>query len=153
MGKIFPDGIKSKILIPCAAALGLILIVFGGAAGGGSKTKKEEYTDVGYYTSYLEDRIEELCESVEGINGATVLLTLDSSTEYVYGTDANADFLIVKDSDGEHAIKLCEIYPRIRGVAVVCTGGDSAAVREKVVKLLSASLGIPSNKIEVAGGG
>lgn len=153
MEKKKTDGIKNKLVIPCVAALGLILIVFGGTVGGGSRTKEDEYTELGYYTAYLEERIEELCVSIEGVNRATVLLTLDSSTESVYGTDANADYLIVKDSDGEHAVKLCEIYPKIRGVAVVCTGGDSAAMREKIVKLLSASLGIPSNKIEVVGGG
>ena len=67
----------------------------------------------------------------------------------IYGS---ADFIIVSDSDGEHAVKLCEIYPKIRGVAVVCTDGDLPQVKESVVRLLSASLGIPSSRIEVAGG-
>lgn len=135
------------------ACLGLVLIVIGGTVGKKQvKGDEEAYTDVGYYTAYLEERIAALCESVDGISDATVLLTLDSSTEYVYGTDGGTDFLILTGSDGEHAVKLCEIYPKIRGVAVVCTNGDIPRIRETVVGLLSASLGIPSSEIEVAGG-
>lgn len=152
MGKI-TDRLKKNLPVTVLAAAGVMLIVLGGIFGGsqGRGSTTEQYTDVGYYTSYLEERIEQLCVSLDGIDEATVLLTLDSSTEYVFGTDGNTDYIILKNGDGEHAVKLCEIYPKIRGVAVVCTGGDSASVRERVIKLLSASLGISSSRIEVAG--
>ena len=145
------EKIKKNLPVTVLAAIGLILIIIGGVVGGSKKMEEQTYTDVGYYTSYLEDRIGKLCRTVDGISDAEVLLTLDSSTEYVYGTDGNADFIILTGSDGEHGVKLCEIYPKIRGVAVVCTNGDIPRIKEIVVKLLSASLGIPSNKIEVAG--
>ena len=146
------EKIKKDLPVILLASLGLVLIVVSSSVGRTRGKKDETYTDVGYYTSYLEGRIEELCETVDGVTDATVLLTLDSSTEYVYGTDANADFLILTGEDGESAVKLCEIYPKIRGVAVVCTNGDIPRIRETVVKLLSASLGLSSGKIEVAGG-
>ena len=152
MEKNRTEKLRKNLPVIAFAAVGLLLIVIGGTVGKAKARTEEAYTDVGYYTSYLEARIAELCRTVDGIDDAAVLLTLDSSTEYVYGTDGGADFIIVSDSDGEHAVKLCEIYPKIRGVAVVCTGGDIPRVRETVVKLLSASLGLPSSRIEVAGG-
>ena len=146
------EKIKKNLPVILLAALGLVLIVVSASVGKTKEKNDETYTDVGYYTSYLEERIEKLCETVDGVTDATVLLTLDSSTEYVYGTDGNADFLILTGEDGESAVKLCEIYQKIRGVAVVCTNGDIPRIRETVVKLLSASLGLSSGKIEVAGG-
>lgn len=144
---------KQKVGILLLALCGVLLIVFSGKIGKTSAdTETQEYTDVSFYTSYLEKRISELCKSVEGITEATVFLTLDCSSEYVYSEDSASDFLILSGSDGEQAVMLYEIYPRVRGVAVVCTGGDLPRIRETVTDLLSAALDLPSNKIKVAGG-
>ena len=146
---------RQKIGIFLLAGIGILLIVFSGNLGTSDKrqsTVSAPFTDVSFYTTYLEDRIRELCLSVEGIEEAVVFLTLDCSSEYVYSEDRASDFLILSGSDGEQALMLYEIYPRVRGVAVVCTGGDLPRVRETVTELLSAALALPSNKIKVAGG-
>lgn len=151
--KLKPD--KSKIGIFVLAFVGILLLVFGGVFGkssDGNANKQQEYTEVSFYTAYLEKRIMELCLSIDGISDATVFLTLDCSNEYVYSEDNASDVLILSGNNGEQAILLYEIYPRVRGVAVVCTGGDLPRIRETVTELLSASLGLPSNKIKVAGG-
>ena len=90
-------------------------------------------------------------ESIDGVDEAVVFLTLDCSSEYVYRDDGASDFLILSGGDGEEAVRLCEIYPRVRGIAVVCTGGELARIKETVTELLSAALGLPYNKIKVAG--
>ena len=41
------------------------------------------------------------------------------------------------------------IYPSIRGVAISCTNGDNDEVKNRINKLVSAYLGIPSNRIEI----
>ena len=144
---------KQKVGILLLAVTGIVLIVLSGRIGSSSAAAEtQEYTDVSFYTAYLENRISELCRSVEGITEATVFLTLDCSSEYVYSEEGAADFLILSGSDGEQAVMLYEIYPRVRGVAVVCTGGDLPRICEMVTELLSASLDLPSNKIKVAGG-
>ncbi len=145
---------KQKISIAVLALFGILLIAYSGQVKSASDTnvgQTQQYTDVGFYTGYLEERIGELCRSIEGIQEANVFLTLDCSSEYVYSDDSASDFLILSGSDGEQAVMLCEIYPRVRGVAVVCTGGDLPRIRETVTELLSASLGLPFNKIKVAG--
>jgi len=149
-GKFFAD--KGKIKWMLLATVGIVLILIGGSIGGEEKKDTVDgYTDVGFYTDYLEDEIRNLCLSIYGINDAEVFLTLDCSSEYMYLSDNASDYLILSGDNGEHAVMLCEIYPKVRGVAVVCTGGNTAAVQEMVTSLLSASLGLPSNKIKVAG--
>ncbi len=130
---------------------GVLLILISTLFGGSEGAKTEEYTDVGFYTDYLEERIRTLCMSIDGIDEAVVFLTLDCSSEYVYQENGASDFLILSGGDGEEAVKLCEIYPRVRGIAVVCTGGELPRIKETVTELLSAALGLSSNKIKVAG--
>lgn len=139
-----------KIMALIFAAVGALMICVGGFISFDEKPA-EEYTDLGFYTDYLEKRIKELCVSVEGITDATVFLTLDCSSEYLYQENGASDFLIISGRNGEEAVKLCEIYPKVRGIAVVCTGGDIPRIKETVTELLSAALGLPYNKIKVAG--
>ena len=147
------DKQKSGILL--LAGIGILLLVFSSYITLPVVKEKNSYTDdtdVRFYTSYLEERIGELCRSVDGITEAVVFLTLDCSSEYVYSENSPSDFLILSGTDGEQAVLLYEIYPQVRGVAVVCTGGELPRVQETITELLSAALGLPSNKIKVAGG-
>jgi len=149
MDKIkLPD--KSKLAVILLAAVGTFLLLFSGF--GGKEVPEKNYTDVSFYTEYLEERITRLCTSVEGIEEASVFLTMDCSSEYIYSEDGASDFLILSGSDGEEAVLLQEIYPRVRGVAVVCTGGDLPRIRETLTELLSAALDLPSHRIRIAGG-
>ncbi len=150
VNNIFRD--KRKLTVLLLGVAGVALILLSTLVGGGDSERGTEYTDVGFYTDYLEGRIRELCMSIDGVESAVVFLTLDCSSEYVYQEDGASDFLILTGGDGEEAVKLCEIYPRVRGIAVVCTGGELPRIKETVTELLSAALGLPSNKIKVAGG-
>lgn len=128
--------------------IGICLIIFGGADG---NSRKSPGTDdsVGYYTEYLEKKIADTVKSIGGIDEAYVLLTLDSSSEYVYGNNTSSDYIILEK--GEEAVLLHEIYPTVRGIAVVCTGGELPRIRETVSELISAATGVPISKIKVAG--
>lgn len=142
---------RRKITSLALAVAGIALILISSFAGNREK-QTEEYTDVGFYTEYLEERIRALCMSIDGVAEASVFLTLDCSSEYVYQEDGASDFLILSGGDGEEAVKLCEIYPKVRGIAVVCTGGELPRIKEIVTELLAAALDLPYNKIKVAGG-
>lgn len=142
---------KNKIIVIALSFLGILLIVISSSNSKQMEAETQEYTEIGFYTSYLEERIIELCNSVHGVSDTKVFLTLDTSSEFVYQEDGASDFLILSGENGETAVKLCEIYPRVRGIAVVCVGGDVPRIKESLTKLLSAALGLPSNKIEIAG--
>lgn len=116
---------KSKeIFILILLIAGALLIILGSIDFNGKK-EGVQYTDVEFYTEYLENKIARMCENIGGISEAKILLTLDCSSEYVYG-DSASDYIILKNNNEEEAVMLREIYPRVRGIAVVCTGGRSA---------------------------
>lgn len=159
------SGKRAPVII--GVTIGALLLLIGTLTENSdqkSNADSDQYNtlDVSLYTNMLEKRIENLCRSVGGINDATVLLTLDCGSELIYAQNgsedikessysAATDYLVIDRGDGSAPLQLCEIYPKIRGVAVVCTGGDKASVAKTVTDLLSAALGIPTNKIMVAG--
>ena len=150
--KKYIESNKSRVTMIMLAACGVILIVASAFLGKAEENNEmPEYTEVGFYTEYLEERITELCNNIYGVSDAKVFLTLDCSSEQIYQNDGASDFLILTGDGGERAVKLCEIYPKVRGIAVVCRGGDIPRIQATVTDLLSAALGLPKNKIQVAG--
>ncbi len=139
------------------AALPLLLVAAALVAlafyRGGDAEEKREYC-VALLSEELEEKVEELCLSVSGVRRAEVLLTLDTSEEYVMAKDVeqNGDYRksVTVDAEGG-GIELCVVSPKIRGVAVVCTGGDRPVVKQKIISLVSSALGLDSSKIAVAG--
>ena len=112
-----------------------LLIILGSIDFNGKK-ESVQYTNIEFYTEYLENKIARMCENIGGISEAKILLTLDCSSEYVYG-DSASDYIILKNNNEEEAVMLREIYPRVRGIAVVCTGGDLPRIRETVTDPVS----------------
>ena len=100
------------------------------------------------YVEKLETRLEELINKISGVSDTQVLITLKSGSEYVYASDStekNEKHVIVED--GLVCVK--EYMPAIEGVAVVCNGGNSPAVRAKITEMLRSVLGIYSTHIYI----
>lgn len=135
---------KNKIIISSLVIIGAILIIFSSFD---FSDKKESLPTL--YTEALEEKIENFLKTVEGVNKAEVILTLDTSNESVYAKNASGlDYILT--SDGK-PISITEIYPTVRGVAIACTGGDRDDIKIKITELISAYLGISSNRIKIVG--
>lgn len=141
------------------AALGVVLMLIPTFLKDdkSEKGEKSEETSLEFYSERMEERLEALLESAQGVGKVRVILTLDSTREKVlavneeYSKDNySAEYVIVNSQNEEEGIMIKEIYPKIRGVAVVCDGGDDPNVKMRVIELISAALGIPSNKIAVS---
>ncbi|MBQ7225784.1 MAG: hypothetical protein IJX02_04175 [Clostridia bacterium] len=145
--------IKSKkriIYISLVAIVGVVLIFLGSINLEGDNN--EEKLDVSSYTKELENKIEAFLLTVDGINKANVIITLDSSNEKVYAQNQSTyDFLTINTDGSESPVYITEIYPTIRGIAISCTNGESDQVKMKITKLISAYLGISANRIEIVG--
>lgn len=150
---------RVTVVTVICTVIGLGLLLFAG--GDGKEAEDEDYRSVISYTEKLEARVEKICLAVDGIEKADVLLTLESGSEFVYadnikdetvngGRSYTSDYLIIEKDDGTAPVLACEIYPKIRGVAVVCNGGDKPAVQKKLTELLSAALGISAGKIRIS---
>lgn len=106
------------------------------------------------YLNELEDEIEELLLKIDGVDDVSVMLTFEDSGESVYAQNQNSssyEYVIFSNDDSEEGLKLFEITPRVRGVAVVCNNGNDIRVKEKITAMLSALLGITTNRITVLG--
>ena len=148
-------GIKKLIIIAICFIVGVMLILMENNSSDSNVKVSKEDSGI-YYSELLEKRVEAFIETIDGIDEACVFITIDCGTEYEYAkkggdSDYAVDYLIIKNDSTEEAAVVREIYPLIRGIAVSCTGGENAVVKEKIVGLLSAGLGIPSHKIKVAG--
>jgi len=150
--------LKKHILIG-GAILGALLMILARFV---PESKEEEVevkeSDITYYTERIEKKLEDLISSAQGVGKATVVVTLDSQEEFVFaqntsenGTQKASEYVIISSKDGEEPVLISEIYPKVRGVAVVCTGGKSTEVKNRVTELIAAALGISVNKIAVSG--
>lgn len=87
------------------------------------------------YESALEKRLENIIEEMEGVSSVQVMVFLDSS--YLLDVTERSELV------------LSEKAPEVRGVAVICKGGDQISVQKKIISLLASLLSIPTNKIYV----
>ncbi len=151
--KLFAVFSSKKYLIPVILVLlALCLIIF---SSGDKREETAARSEAGLLSEKLEERIRLMCEKVEGVGNVYVMLTLDTSEEYVYAADTEKNGSTVKSefvlADSSSGIELYVVCPKVRGVAVVCDGGDRATVKKVLSELISSALGIPISKISIAG--
>lgn len=140
---------KSIIAIVAIAALGVILISISSLFTHDTSTITESLS-YEEYTTELERKIENFLLSISGIKKAQVVVTLDTSSEHVYAQNQSTyDFLTINSSSGETPVHITDIYPTVRGIAISCTNGDNSEVKMRITRLISAYLGISSNRIEI----
>ena len=132
---------KNKIIISSLVIIGAILIIIGSLS---SKKSSNDSFDFDNYTSKLENKLEDFLKSVDGITKAQVIITLDTSYEQIYGKDGDNYITINKEP-----VDISMISPKIRGVAIACTNGDSIEIQGRVTEIVSSYLGIPTNRIKI----
>lgn len=146
--------LRGKWLLLLLAAAGILLLLFGGSASNGKETAAaptaaEESARTEAYRTALEEELTALCAQVAGVGRVTVTVTLERGERAVYAQDrtaAGGEDYVLRGGDG---LLLFRETPAVRGVAVVCTGGDDPAVQARLSELLSALLGIGRNRIAV----
>ena len=166
MKKLFESlgGRRTAVLVTALIAVGIFLLFAphesseNDAAELSAPTSVQELSE---YTAELEERITSLITSVDGIEYAKVLITLESGREVVFAenssdeissdrTSRTSNYLTLERSGDSEALPVTEICPKVRGVAVVCDRGSEPAVQSKLTELLSAALGITSNRIMIS---
>ncbi len=149
-------------LLVAGIAAGLGLILWGSAeSGGGRDSKAVETEEVSVhskaleaYEKELEGKIRGLLSGLEGVSDISVMVTFESGSEYVFAQDQNGEqksYVVIDDGGDDKTVLLKEIYPRVRGIAVVCKGGSNAAVQERIIRLLCSLFDLPSNRVFVGG--
>lgn len=122
-----PKFTKAAIIVGLVA---IALIFLSSYIDASSFTQK---TDIDEYCVALEESLLSVVTQIEGVGEAKIFLTMDNSGENVY----------LNNSD----TKTKSITPVVRGVVIVCDGGDDPLVVSRVMSAVTKSLDISSNKV------
>lgn len=153
---------KKALFTVLAGLLGVLLILISEIPFSSAESKNKDTYESGYMNKDLENEVEKLISQVKGAGKVSVMLTYESNEEHVFAKDTESKtqgqeesqmsqkHIIVDSSSGETGLIIKTVYPEIRGVAVVCTGGDDPQVKSEISALLSALFDIGSNRISIA---
>ena len=150
-----------KLAVLCAVGvLGVVLLILSEFIPSGEKKaeKKESVTAAQSQETYAEDIEKRLTEIVSSIDGAEQVYAKNekiksdtsggTALEKENFSDEKEYVLIETDgNEGGMIIKL--IQPKIRGVAVVCEGGGSDAVRQEITQAITAVLDISASRVYI----
>lgn len=166
---------NKKLVIICGIGiLGILLLLMSElVSGGGEKNAPAEQTTENAqeltYAQDIEERLSQIISSIDGAGKTKVMVTLENGTEQVYAanektaSDSSSDadgsagkisdekeyVIIETDSKGEQGLVIKLIQPKIRGVAVVCEGGDSDIIRREIQETVTAVLDISASRVYV----
>lgn len=147
--------VKGIGFIALALAAGILLIVLSESGkesdSGGIVTAGGEEFSFEKYEEELEDRLEEILSRMEGVSSVSVMVVLDRSYEEQLAGDVG-DYLLVRDQSGNQTgLETARIAPTVRGVAVVCKGGEKVEIQKEIIAFLSALLNLSTARIYVGG--
>ena len=173
------------------ALLGILLMVIAlpvkktenardetGLSDTGSDTMKTSETEKddgdGSYTQEVENRLEALLSSMDGVGEVKVMVTLSSSVEQVVEKDVPYSMDTTKETDSaggsrdvvnskqeETTVYVTDqagnktpyisktLEPAIEGVTVVAQGGGNAVVQKNITDVIQALIGVEAHKIKV----
>lgn len=173
LSRLCNDEKYKKWIIVCGL-IGIALIFLSGFFKGGQKTKDVDTDNITteQYISSLEQNLVNIVSSIYGAGKTKVLVTLENGKETVYATeekknkeasedkangettrrqesdDSEKRYITMKNSDGtEMALAVTELQPTIKGVVVVCAGGDNPDVKERIVSAVTTALNITSKRV------
>lgn len=126
------------------------------------------------YIRDMEERLKGILEKIDGAGSCEVMITLKQGTRWVYAsedkiskdisrdsntsetvksTDKNTSegkLVFIEDGDGNRKpVVETKLEPQINGVVVVCEGGKSQVVCQRVTEAVKTVLGVGTNQIFV----
>ncbi|MEG0750837.1 MAG: hypothetical protein RR998_03740 [Oscillospiraceae bacterium] len=175
--KLKHGGKKNKfiaIMLVCGIA-GILLIMMSElfAGTGDSKTQAVLTDEDAYNNRFVSELRDDLATSISNIDGAgatQVYITLERGVRYVYATSGKStddvsenkddsfsrkstseqSLIIVDGGGGKAPVVLEREEPSVKGVVVICEGGDDPNIRQSVIELASTLCGVGTNRISVA---
>ncbi len=168
--------IQNPRLLLIVGVVGIALVFISSAFTHEKSNVKGKTADNTYtaqeYCRIIENDIEDIVTGITGDRNPTVVITLESSMRYNYAsadetdmstsvgesTDQSSErkkqsYITVKTADGgEEALIVAEIMPEIRGVAIICSGGNDNTTAEKIKNAVTAALNITSKRVYISGG-
>ncbi len=160
---------KKTFLLLVPAGIIVLIIAF---TGGGNVVKNTDKNakntpenDGGYEIEYVENavaqKIKSLVCEIDGAGNVNVSVSLESTGTIHYAQDVNekkendsifkdSEYIYTEGNAGQPDGLIVRIdAPVIKGVAVVCDGGESAVIKNEIKSLISSLYNIGSDRIYV----
>lgn len=108
----------------------------------------------------FENKLENILSEIRGVKNASVLLSYEGGTKYIYAEDVSkteSDGRSTNSKDtviaGGEAVVVGSVNPKITGAVVVYSGTRSSSVRLDILDAVMAATSLSSDKITVLCGG
>ena len=165
---------RNRILM-VLGILGLLLIMLSELPTGGKEESFDSFSSQSEeneaYVQNMEEKLGKLVENVSGAGKCHVMITLEQGTQYVYASESKKVVDETESHDGETSSKIQQKdnsestivlleengvsrplvetskEPQVKGVVVVCDGGNSSVVQQRITEVLTTVLGIGSNQV------
>lgn len=171
------EGRSKLIVVVGLLAMGLILLSQFMPKKSSTVSTEEAFSSVAY-VEQLEKKLTGTIGSIEGVGKVQVMVTLDSTAQTVFATEENRRTDLVQDTGTDARTKVQEsdntqvnyilvdqgggrrealvsttLEPTVKGVVVVCSGGENKLISVRVTEVVTTALGIGANKVCVVKGG
>ena len=166
---------KSLQILIAVGILGILIILFSSDNPQETEQKSAESPTTTSYVEDLEQRLTTLISSVDNVGKAKVMVTLENGIEYVFASEDKQSIDTDEDNKGENGKRVSQKNvteekivivdtsygtrqalvktskePTVKGVVVVCEGGDKISVQQEVTDLVTTALDIGANKVCVS---
>ena len=119
-----------------------------------------------FSVSALEEKLERTLSKVHGAGEVSVMLTVQGGSRQVLaedvknsrsaegGSESQRATVVVSGTSGTGGgpVLVQQLYPKFQGALVVCSGGEDAQVRLKLMEAVSALTGLGTDKISICKG-
>ena len=123
------------------------------------------------YVLELENKLNDILGRIAGVGSSKVMVTLENGIEYIYAQeekssgsksedatvsggsklqqseDTEKNYLLVDGSDGKQALVVTEVQPKIKGVVIVCSGGNDPVVKQRILDAVTTALDITTARV------
>ena len=118
------------------------------------------WEDVESYRERLTQELGNMVSSIEGAGRTKLMLTLDGTIRSIYATDSDIQtresssgsekksYVVVRRKDGtEQALTIGQLMPVVKGVLVLCEGGNDEGVVKQIQAAVAAAVRLSTSHI------
>ncbi|WP_350344662.1 hypothetical protein PRVXT_001090 [Proteinivorax tanatarense] len=169
---------SSNKLLGALCILGVALLVLSKFIGDDDKNTAQPSAEIEQqitdsYEEKIQKELEEILGNIAGVGKAKVMVTLDKGNEKIVAKNITeserttleedteggvreiidynyqGELVILRKSGGDEPLVLTEVKPKVRGVVVVCPGGNDPSIQKQVIRAVQGVLDIPTYRISV----
>ncbi len=95
----------------------------------------------------LENGVEYVYATEQRINSDRKEDTDDGASRLTQSDGSESAAIVVETDKGREGLLVTEIQPTIRGVVIVCEGGDRDEVRQRIVEAVTVAMNLSAKRV------